>query len=77
MASIKIERGVPVPDNAGKRGGAGSKYPFSKMKAGDSFTVPVEDREPYKAAAYKYGTYHGQKFCCRTEGNVSRIWRIK
>lgn len=43
---IAVESGVPMPDpNPGRR----SKYPWARMKVGDSFVVRFESREQAKA----------------------------
>lgn len=67
---FRIEKGVPLPGHT-----RGSKYPFSRMEVGDSFTVPTSMRKVVMVA-HNYGHKNGKKFATRTIGEVLRIWRI-
>jgi hypothetical protein len=72
-----IEDNIPIP----KRGGSNRayKYPFEKMKVGQSFWI-AESIYRVAPAACKFGRDNGKKFTCRTmdDGRESgvRVWRI-
>lgn len=84
---VKIDKGVPMPSNLGRRGWA-SKYPWHAMEVGDSIAVPIPTdaktriRARAKMAWYAcaYGKRQGKKFAGKTcvEGDVLvyRVWRI-
>ena len=66
---FKIEHNVPQP---------GPKYPFAKMKPGDSFFFAgKENRTKISNAAINYGKHHGMKFMVRKIERGYRCWRIK
>jgi hypothetical protein len=46
---MKIEKGIPIPARTGAKGPRGSKYPFADMEVGDSFALPVGEKETSKA----------------------------
>lgn len=76
MKDIKIEKGVPIPVRQ-----RGTKFPFDKMKIGDSFTIPYKTKNTSAAihsSARKFCIKHKLKwkFTARTEGKKVRIWRI-
>lgn len=64
---------VPLPEKT--RGGP-KRYPFDKMKVGDSFFAAITTVELASAAQY-WGRKLGRKFTCRKEGTGARVWRIK
>lgn len=66
----KIDTDIPPP-------ATGWKYPFSEMKVGHSFWVPVPDDVAAVSAATMHGKRHGERYTSRTEGNGKRIWRIE
>lgn len=71
---FKIEKGVPMPAYRGK-------YPFSEMAVGDSFTVPLAQRNIVLSSAqhWRKRTMNlGWKFSTRTvDDKTARIWRIE
>jgi len=73
---IEIEESVPIPRNQ-----VGSpKYPFSKMKPGDSFLAAGDKRAcvNVRNAAVNYGRRHGWKFATRmVRGTGVRVWRVE
>lgn len=72
---IKIEKNIPIPN----RERHVSKYPFGKMKVGDSFFLLATDTNANKirSAAAWYAVRNGFKFTVRKEGEGVRCWRIK
>lgn len=76
---MKIEKGIPIPMGAGRKGPP-IKYPWPDMEVGDSVFF---DGEPKGAdakqgtAARLWGNNHGRKFAARKEGNGVRVWRIE
>lgn len=61
-----------------------ARFPFNKMKVGDSFLVPKKDQEPISvqlsiySAVNSYNKHHGTKLRMATrkqDGGV-RVWRI-
>ena len=65
-----VDKNVPIPE----------KFPFSKMKVGDSFAVPSNVKRPaVTVAAMRYGRKHDMKFTVRqtdAKGAAFRCWRI-
>jgi hypothetical protein len=74
ISDIKIEKGFPAP-NAGA-GGRKEKYPWSKMKVGDSFFVPGKRIQQFGSHAWHAGRLLRMKFACRTQNGGVRVWRI-
>jgi hypothetical protein len=66
---MKIDKRVPLP----------YKFPFAKMKIGDSFAVPPDvKRAAVSVAAMRYGRKHGMKFTVRQVADKTfRCWRIE
>lgn len=73
MTTYKIQHNVPV----GQVIKVGSKYPFAKMKIGDSFGFPANMATKIGINAYYYSKQTNEKFKIKTQGKKSRIWRIK
>lgn len=71
---IKIDKKVPMPIMKGNS--SQRKYPFGKMKVGDSFYIEIERNKIASAASY-YGIRNGVKFSLRLEGNGFRVWRVE
>ena len=70
MSEIELEDDVPLPDRVTTR-----RYPFYKMKVGQSFT---SDKKVVSALAAN----HKQRpqdgiFTARQEGDHYRVWRIE
>ena len=73
----KIEEGVPLPANVGRRGRK-PKWPFTIMKLYDSVHYgPLESPEHARRAAHNIGHTHGWKFATEAENFGIRIWRVK
>jgi hypothetical protein len=68
MSAFKIEKDVPIPDSH-----QNTRWPFGKMKVGDSFEVPDAVMGKVAVAMSYYGKRHGMKFSKRGK----RVWRIK
>lgn len=45
MSGIQVESGVPLQMDWERNTTMGIRYPFAGMEVGDSFFIPVEDRE--------------------------------
>jgi len=69
---IKIEAGIPFPHRF-------LTYPFDKMKVGDSFLMPQEDKDPnrLRVLAHHYGKSKKMKFSIKKTEEGVRCWRIK
>ena len=73
----KIEKGVPFIKGKKK-----TEYPWIKMEAGDSFFVPLGDknrtevRTRIQSAAAWAGARNKMKFSIRNENDGFRVWRI-
>ena len=69
MSQPRIDKNVPLP----------KKYPFAKMKIGDSFAVPPDvNRSAVSVAAMRFGRKHGMKFTVRQVADKTfRCWRIE
>ncbi len=87
---LTIESNIPLPTNMR---GKGSKYPFEKMRVGDSFWSNTSADSLYNYSwkwaknyfKFTKAEFPGRgkvnhsvwKFVVRTENNGSRIWRVK
>lgn len=78
--TYKVDKGIPME----RKKHVFARFPFDKMKIGDSFFVPKEDQNPegvgasIYSAANSYNRFHGTKIRVSTrkqEGGV-RVWRI-
>lgn len=72
MNKYKIENKYPI----GQLNGL-VKYPFAKMKVGDSFWYSANEKRNVASAASVYGKKHDMGFSTRTNKKGGRIWRIK
>jgi hypothetical protein len=67
---LAVDKRVPIP----------VKFPFAKMKVGDSFAVPRDiKRAAVSVAAMRFGRKHNMKFTVRqtdAKGAAFRCWRI-
>lgn len=68
-SEIQIESDVPLPSRKP------AKYPFGKMKIGESFFAAVDPKLLTNAAG-GYGRSHNMKFAVRTVEGGARCWRI-
>jgi hypothetical protein len=78
---IKIDKKVPVP-KANSRTGRPVKYPFDKLKVGDSFFIKGNPK--LKHSIYScLNAYNANRadikieITIRSEDNGVRVWRIK
>jgi hypothetical protein len=87
MSMAKVESGIPMPAKRYvkprvKRRGRPMKYPWRKMKVGDSAffegqtTDTCNNGRAYNSAG-QYGRLHGMKFSGHNEPAGVRIWRVK
>jgi hypothetical protein len=66
--TIKIESGIPMP----------AKFPFAKMKIGDSFLIPVGvNKSTVSVYANRHAKKTGTKFTVRKTPDGYRCWRIE
>lgn len=73
---FKIESGVPMPNTKGRK----LKYPFDKMKVGDSFELPKgSPKTTVLNAANSWLRRNNPqgKFSIRFHNDKLRIWRVK
>lgn len=72
-----VEKGVPIPESRGQHG----KYPWSKLRPGDSFFVAGQTSQTFGTARQYAATRHGITLISRTvtERGKSgvRVWRTK
>lgn len=73
---MKIEKGIPFPENDGR--GQRAKYPWSEMEVGDSIFVAtdLELLHGSVSAARGYAYRHGKKVTASAVDGGVRIWRI-
>lgn len=71
---INIEENIPIPSQ--EYLGRGEIYPWSRMKIGDSFLVPVKKEHLVRCAAYNICKRTGKKFTIRKTIDGVRVWRI-
>lgn len=73
-----IEKDVPTPSPRAIPTKNGFKYPFAKMKVGDSFFSGVD---PINRISVSLALFHKKnptkRFTCRKVEGGARIWRIK
>ena len=75
--NFAIESGIPVTMfSNNQRGGYNSKYPFRKMKVGDSFLVNSNFHN-VRSCAYMASRRGLGKFVSRTVEGGLRIWRVE
>ena len=74
MSTIKIEKGVPIPDRGQ---GRPSIYPWNDMEVGDSFFAKGKSAKKFSGVAAKAGIIRGWKFSIRTVEGGCRVWRVK
>lgn len=76
-ASIRVEKGIPVPDDIDQR----SKYPWKDMDVGDSFFVENGDKKTISSVAHGAGKRLKRKFRAKddvTDGVAGiRVWRTE
>lgn len=59
-----------------------TRYPFFKMKVGESFAVPLDEVSKVRVNASLYGKEHRMKFAVRRidpmdKTSAYRCWRLK
>jgi hypothetical protein len=77
----KVESQVPMPRKVMDR----CRFPFDKMKIGDSFFIPKKDQDPTKARISIYAASNSFNKNHKTDYKMSsrivegglRVWRIK
>lgn len=79
---FRIEKGIKIPERDRTKSGAFSKYPFEKMKKGNSFFIKncnLRQRNNLASSAKSFVTTHKLKwkFITRKVKKGIRIWRIK
>lgn len=76
MTAFTIEHDIPMPEAT--RNQRTTKYPFSKMNVGDSFTAAVKAESLVASArAWAKRQNNGFKFSVRPEGSGARLWRVE
>lgn len=77
QSSYHLFKGVPIPPKPAPR----AKYPFARMKVGDSFSFPVSEWDSMAHALYNFRDRNNKaawKFERRKiGGGKGRIWRVK
>jgi hypothetical protein len=74
---IKVERRIPIPAKQDRMPGDRSKYPWIRMKVGESFFVPNIGIVAFSSRVVHAAERFGTKYTCRTEGKGVRVWRVK
>jgi hypothetical protein len=84
---IKIDRNIPMPSARGGGGVMSTKYPWAKMKIGDSFIFPntkegMQRTQRYAGsvaavAGYRLGTKYATRVVKENGRSIVRVWRIK
>jgi hypothetical protein len=74
MTDYKIEKDIPIPSTKQ----VGKKYPLVTMDLGDSFVMPLVDRNSLTAATnYLRKSGDNKKFTTRRISETEmRVWRI-
>lgn len=71
---IKIEKHIPIPKPRGR--GPKEKYPFGRLKVGDSFFIEKKDYHHSGGLAFAASARHKVKLTVRRTDKGVRIWRI-
>jgi hypothetical protein len=74
MSGFEIEKGIPVPEYAG-RGGRTNKYPWEDMEVGDSFFVPAEGKK--SPPRWHHRKERGERYHVRRMEGGWRVWRLE
>ena len=71
--AIKVEEGIPLPEAASRT----PKYPWAKMRVGDSFFIACKRAETGvpRSAASVWGKRHNMKFSIHHVDGGVRVWR--
>lgn len=88
MNKIRVDKNVKIPDSASGTRKGECKFPFKRMKIGDSFAIDIkrkylknikQQQSSILTNARTYCNYHrlDWKFTSRQMNNTIRIWRIK
>lgn len=74
---LKVERGIKKPSVANRK--VRTRYPFEKMKVGDSFFVSdYSFRSNVSSAASYFAIRNPEyKFSIARDGEGFRVWRVK
>ena len=74
--SYAIEDNVPIPTDRGV--GRPMKYPLDTLEVGQSFTIPLAERQAVSVRIAYYSKAHGVKFTTRkVDENTLRVWRTE
>lgn len=72
----RLETGIPIPEDVLSKKNH-RKYPFDKMKVGDSFAFDLRKRSTVRNSTKSHARRHGVKFHIGVgEDGEGRIWRI-
>ena len=68
-----IEKNIPIGVQVRK-----SKYPFAQMENGDSFTVPLDGRNPHSITSniHNHARHQNVRIATRNGGDHVRVWKI-
>ena len=75
--TLKIDRGVPLPDKNVHPRASPERQLLDKMERGDSTLMPQEWDQKKTANLAFSASRNGKKFCYRAWGSSFRIWRTK
>lgn len=70
---VKIEKNVPIPEDS-----KNNKYPWSKLKVGDSFLCPEgTNHQAFQSSGRQWAKRNNVKFTFRSTDKGWRVWRIR
>lgn len=75
---IKIEKGIPVPDNVNSK--RSKRYPFDDMEIGDSFFIECSDQDKRRIGVNiisNAGRRKPKRFTTLSVDGGMRCWRIE
>lgn len=67
---VTVDKGIPIPQPR-------RKYPWKKMKVGDSFFVPNDCTANVAGGAGWAGLKYNMRFVCRKMDGGVRVWRVE
>ena len=73
---VEIRDDIPYPARQNRNKGW-EKWPFSKLKVGQSFLMNAKKERSVAQKCYKESRAQKKKFRCLPEGDQCRVWRIE
>jgi len=73
---MKIDKNIPVPEDANRKRGRPRVHPFWKMEIGDSVEIRGDKECKSAKSAVYTETKKGKRFCSKRMIDGVRFWRV-